>query len=75
MAKKEKKELDEVLEDELKTAPVIQGYTIKQLSELTGHPWATTRWHLELLESKGVVEHQELGRAKLYRLKKRRDKD
>ena len=71
---KEKISLDELLEEELKKAPKIEGYTISQLSELLGVPWPTTRWHLELLEARGVVEHFEIGRAKIYSLKKKRRK-
>ena len=70
--KNEKKPLDELLEGELKNAPKIEGYTVKQLAEITGTPWPTTRWHLELLEARGTVEHYNIGRAKLYSLKKKR---
>ncbi len=69
---RKKKSLDELLQEALNNAPTIQGYTIKQLSEITGIPWTTTRWHLERLEAKGLVEPYEIGRAKIYRLKKRR---
>ncbi len=69
---KDRKSLDEILQEALENAPVIQGYTIKQLSEITGIPWTTTRWHLERLEAKGLVESYEIGRAKIYRLKKRK---
>jgi DNA-binding transcriptional ArsR family regulator len=68
MAKK--KDLDTIIEDTLKDAPKIEGFTIKQLAEITETPWPTTRWHLELLEARGVVEHIDIGRAKLYSLKK-----
>jgi len=70
--KGKKKSLDEILQEALENAPTIQGYTIKQLSEITGIPWTTTRWHLERLEAKGLVEPYEIGRAKIYRLKKRK---
>jgi len=43
--KGKKKSLDEILQEALENAPTIQGYTIKQLSEITGIPWTTTRWH------------------------------
>jgi DNA-binding transcriptional ArsR family regulator len=53
MGKKKRKSLDEILEEALENAPTIQGYTIKQLSEITSIPWTTSRWHLERLEAKG----------------------
>jgi predicted ArsR family transcriptional regulator len=73
MAKKteKKKSLDEILEEALESAPKIQGYTVKQLAEITKTPWPTTRWHLELLEARGVVEHYDIGRAKVYALKRK----
>lgn len=73
-SRNKKKTLDELLEEELKNAPRIEGYTVKQLAEITGTPWPTTRWHLELLEARGTVEHYNIGRAKLYSLKKKRKK-
>ena len=67
----QKKSLDEIIEEALKDAPKFEGYTIKELAEITDTPWPTTRWHLELLEARGVVEHLEIGRGKLYSLKKK----
>lgn len=72
MARKKEKTIDELIQEALKNAPKIEGYTIKQLAEITGTPWPTTRWHLELLEARGVVEHFKLGKAKIYRLKKKK---
>lgn len=72
--KKVKKSLDAIIEEALVNAPKIEGYTIKQLAEVTGTPWPTTRWHLELLEARGTVKHFEVGRAKLYSLKKKHKK-
>ena len=70
--RKKKKSIDEIIQEALENAPTIHGYTIKQLSEITGIPWTTTRWHLERLEARGIVEPYKLGRAKIYRLKRRR---
>jgi len=67
-----KKDLDDILQDALDNAPSIEGLTIKQLADAINTPWSTTRWHLERLEARGIVEPYELGRAKIYRL--RRDK-
>jgi len=67
------KKLDELLEDALDDAPTIKGYTIKQLAEITEAPWPTAWWHLERLESRAIVEHFNMGRAKLYSLKKKRE--
>ncbi|MBI5253410.1 MAG: hypothetical protein HY930_03310 [Euryarchaeota archaeon] len=72
--KKVKKSLDDIIEEALRNAPKIEGYTIKQLAEITGTPWPTTRWHLELLEARGAIEHFEVGRAKLYSLRKKSKK-
>lgn len=72
--KKKKKSVDERIAESLKDAPKIQGYTIKQVSDITDTPWATARWHLELLEARGVVEHIDIGRAKLFTLKKKSEK-
>jgi len=66
------KKLDEMIEEALKNAPKIEGYTVKQIAEIIGAPWPTTRWHLELLEARGVVGHYNIGRAKVYFLKKKR---
>ena len=70
----QKKNLDEILREALSTAPSIEGYTIKQLSDVTNIPWSTARWHLERLEARGIVEPFELGRAKIYRLRRERRK-
>jgi len=75
MERKKKKDLDTILQEALETAPSIEGYTIRQLSEVINSPWSTTRWHLERLEARGIVEPYELGRAKIYRLKKRKKKN
>ena len=69
--KERRKSIDEIIQEALENAPTIQGYTIKQLSEITGIPWTTTRWHLERLEARGIVEPYKLGRA-IYRLKKKK---
>lgn len=65
--------LDDRITETLKTAPTIEGYTIKEISEITETPWPTARWHLELLEARGAVEHCNIGRAKIYALKKKSD--
>ncbi|MGD2247508.1 MAG: hypothetical protein PVF58_03820 [Candidatus Methanofastidiosia archaeon] len=65
---KRKHELEKKIEKALEDAPKIKGLTVKQLAETTETPWSTTRWHLELMEARGVVEFIEIGRAKLYAL-------
>jgi len=72
---KRKKDLDEILQDVLENAPSIEGYTIRQLSDVINSPWSTTRWHLERLEARGIVEPYELGRTKIYRLKRKKKED
>jgi len=72
--KKKKMTLDERIAEVLQNAPKIEGYTIKQIAEITEMPWPTARWHLELLEARGAVEHLDIGRAKVYSLKKKPEK-
>lgn len=64
-----KNDLDARIEEALKTAPKIEGYTIKQIADITAEPWPTVRWHLELLEARNALEHINIGKAKLYKLK------
>ena len=66
-----KKSLDEFLEDALRDAPVIKGYSIKDLAEICNIPWSTARLRLEGMEARGFIEHIDIGRAKLYSLKKK----
>jgi DNA-binding transcriptional ArsR family regulator len=68
------KDLDKIMEEALAKAPSIEGYSIRQLSDIIDSPWSTTRWHLERLEERGIVEPYELGRAKIYRLIKSRQR-
>jgi DNA-binding transcriptional ArsR family regulator len=70
MSEERKKDLDEILEDALKNAPSIEGYTIRSLADVIRNPWPTSRWHLEKLEAHGIVEPYELGRAKIVRMKR-----
>jgi len=72
--KKPEKTLDERIQEALEAAPKIEGYTVKQLAEMTETPWPTTRWHLELLEARGAVEYMNIGRARVYALKKKKQK-
>ncbi len=72
--KKKEMSLDERITEALKNAPKIEGFTVKQIAEVTETPWPTARWHLELLEARGVVEHLNIGRAKVYSLKKKSQK-
>jgi len=67
-----KKDASKLIRKALTNAPKIEGYTIQQLAKKTGIPWPTTRWHLELLEARGVVGHCPVGRAKVYALRKKR---
>jgi len=67
---KKEKDLDTILQEALETAPSIEGLTIRQLADAIDSPWSTTRWHLERLKARGIVEPYELGRAKIYRLRR-----
>jgi hypothetical protein len=58
----------------LEGAPPIEGYTIKQLAEITESPWPSTRWHPEPFQSPGA-ETWSIGRAKVYQLKLKKKKD
>ena len=44
-----KRHIDEIIREALDEAPAIQGYTIRELAEITERPWSTIRWHLESL--------------------------
>lgn len=48
--RKGKKSLDEILQEALENAPTIQGYTIRQLAEITGKVWADSKWPLKRSE-------------------------
>lgn len=75
MARVEKKKnLNGIIEKALVNAPKIEGYTVKELADITRTPWPTTRWHLELLEARGIVQYHQVGRAKVYSLRRKRKK-
>jgi len=65
-----KNKVEENIKEALEKAPKIEGFTIKALSETLGEPYPTVRWHLELMEARGDIDHVALGRAKIYHLKK-----
>ncbi len=68
---KRRKNINEIIQEALEDAPTIQGYTIKQLTEITGIPWHDSRWHLERCgRDFGEVTPYEIGRAKIYKPKK-----
>ncbi len=63
-----KKDLDTILQEVLETAPSIEGYTIRQLSDVINSPWRPIRgWHLESLEARGIAEPFDPQRYKIYR--------
>jgi len=62
--------IDELITKALSNAPMREGYTVKELSELINKPWNETRWMLEVLEGRGLVRYVEIGRAKLFSLNK-----
>lgn len=64
-----KKTLDEIIEDALEDVPEFPNYSAAELAEITDERWPPSRWHVEILEARGVVEHLEQGREKLRRLK------
>lgn len=72
MAKRSK--LDEKIRKVLSRAPIIEGYTVKQVADLVGEPWPTIRWHLEMMEARELVDYIEVGRAKVFHLKKKVNK-
>jgi len=74
MNRDKKKGLDEIIQRALINAPKFEGYTVKELAGITKAPWPTTRWHLELLEARGIVRHYQVGRARVYSLKRRRQR-
>jgi len=64
-----KKTLDEIIDEALKDVPEFPNYSVAELAEITDERWLPSRWHVEILEARGVVEHLEQGREKLRRLK------
>lgn len=67
MNKTKKKDLDEILQDALENAPSIDGYTIRQLRNVINSPWTRSRWHLERLDARGIVEPYDIGKHRIYR--------
>ena len=64
-----KKSFDQIIEEALKDVPGFSKNTIAEIAEATDEKWASSQWHVEVLESRGVVDHLEQGRKKLRRLK------
>jgi DNA-binding transcriptional ArsR family regulator len=42
------------------------------IAALFAHAWPTTTRHLQVLEAAGLVEHDQEGRARLYRINRQR---
>lgn len=59
----------------LKEAPIREGFTAKELSKEVDMPQPTARWHLELLEASGKVESSYVGKAKLYKLSRKEQRE
>ena len=64
-----KKTLDEIIDEALEDVPEFSDYSAAELAEITDERWPPSRWHVEILEARGVVEHLEQGREKLRKLK------
>lgn len=64
-----KKSFDQIIEEALKDVPEFPKYTITEIAEITDEKWVSSRWHVEVLESRGVVDHLEQCRNRLKRLK------
>ena len=46
--------------------------TAGDIAAIFSHAWPTTTRHLQVLESAGLVVHEQQGRARLYRIDKKR---
>lgn len=46
--------------------------TAGDIAAMFAHAWPTTTRHLQVLESAGLVVHERQGRARLYRIDKKR---
>ena len=68
MSKKDKT-FDEIIEETIEEAPELPEYIIAELAEITDEKCVSSQWHVEILESRDVVEHLEQGREKLRQLK------
>ena len=67
---KKSKSFDEIVEETIRDMSEPLKYTIEELAEITDEYWGSSRWHVDILESRGVVDHLEQGREKLRRLKR-----
>ena len=59
------KTLDKIIENALRDAPAIQGFTIRELQRITETPWPATRFQREILEVANVNREQ-FERARRY---------
>lgn len=64
--KTQKKTLDEIIEETLENSPIIEGYTIKQIAEMSLDTPLT-------IQPRSTVEQMEIGRAKILTLKKKKE--
>jgi DNA-binding transcriptional ArsR family regulator len=46
--------------------------TAGEIAALFAHAWPTTTRHLQVLESAGLLQHERQGRARIYRIDRRR---
>jgi Mn-dependent DtxR family transcriptional regulator len=46
--------------------------TAGDIAAMFAHAWPTTTRHLQVLESAGLLVHEQQGRARLYRIEKTR---
>jgi DNA-binding transcriptional ArsR family regulator len=46
--------------------------TAGEIAAMFKHAWPTTTRHLQVLETAGVIAHERRGRARLYRIDRRR---
>jgi DNA-binding transcriptional ArsR family regulator len=46
--------------------------TAGDIAAMFSHAWPTTTRHLQVLESAGIITHEQQGRSRVYRLDKKR---
>jgi DNA-binding transcriptional ArsR family regulator len=55
----------------LSGAPAREGYSISEVADLSKEPISTVRDELKSMRANGIVDSEPLGKAKLYRLRKK----
>ena len=66
--KKREKNFVDVLGGEKVPIPVIKGFTVQEISDITNTPYPTVSVSLDSMVSKGMASYSSVGRTKVYQL-------